>query len=435
MTESHMLIVPHYAEAVNAFLNVLLALRETATPPLVLVQANDSGTLALCEQHGFATEILPDFAWHHGLHSIRQALTEPLHIRRYTEEILRRRGIKGMLLVDDRRYIELFLIHAARKRRIPSMVLMWAATNSSQDMTRWRQKSHSHLDHSRWRWLKPLIRRVAPQALREIDGQEVYWQHPLAVLTLWLLADYPPQPWILGGGTADTVAVMGAFYRDLLISEGIAPAKIQVTGHPRHDDIVHLAAQWRQNLPAKPSILLAAPPIAHIKAGTRGGHITMEQANAALHGVIEQLLELPYDLMVKPHPRDVGSMPDYLQNHRRDIRIAGNEPVAPLLARAALLVCQGSSVVLDACGLDVPVVTFDFYDTPGYDMWGKAGASVHVTDPAQILPSVQAALTDPALQSQLREQRQNFVARYMRLDGEATKRVLLALGCEPGQKI
>src|SRR5688572_5410167 len=204
-TPSYALIMPHYAEAVNAFLNVILALKETTVQPLVLVQANDEGTRRLCETHQLKMEIMPDFAWHHQLRGVREALTVPLRVRRYCEELLNRHCIKVMLLVDDRRYTELFLIHAARKRRIPPMVLMWAATNSSQDMTRWRQKSLAHLEQSRWRWLKPLVRRIAPQAYRQIDGQEVVWQHPVAILTLALLAEYPPQPWILGGDRKSVV--------------------------------------------------------------------------------------------------------------------------------------------------------------------------------------------------------------------------------------
>jgi UDP-N-acetylglucosamine 2-epimerase len=423
-TSPYVLIVPHYSEAVFAFMNVIQALQQGSMQPLVLVTEQDTKTREICEQYHIAVEIMPPLAWHHQLQSLRQAVTEPLRVRHFFEDLFKRRRLAAVLLVDDRRYNELFLIAAARRRHIPTIVLMWAATNSAADMTLWRQKSLAHIGQSRWRWLEPLIRWRAPQAIRDVDGKAVYWQHPLAILTLALLAGYPPQPWILGGGTADWVAVMGAHYRDLLLAEGVAAQKIAVTGHPRHDDMVKLAAQWRQTTPAKPYILLAAPPVAHIQQGTRGGHISAEQMHEYLHWVIEQLLELPLDVMVKPHPRDSGKTLAYLNDHRRPIDIKADQPVAPLVARAALLVCQGSSVVLEACGLNIPVVTFDFHNTPGYDMWGAAGAAVHVRERDSFPQIVCSVLGNSHLRQQLEQQREEFVTRYMCLDGKATERVI-----------
>lgn len=421
---AYVLIVPHYSEVIFAFLNVIQALEKTPTKPLVLVQEHDTHIQQICDNFSIPTEIMPTFSWRNQLKGLHQCLAEPLRVRRFFKGLLRRRRITAIVLVDDRRYSELFLIQAARKRHIPTIVLMWAATNSSQDMVRWRQKSLAYLERSRWRFLRPLVRLLAPQALKNVDGQTVYWQHPLAILTLALMAQYPPQPWVFGGGPADRVAVIGPHYRDLLIADGVPPEKIVVTGHPRHDDLVNLAPKWRETSPEKPYILLAASPIAHIKQGTRGGHVSPDERDIYLHWVIKQLLELPYDVVVKPHPRDADADPTYLHNHSRPIHIMPDEPIAPAIALASLLVCQGSSVVLDACGLDTLTITFDFHNTPGYDMWALAGAAIHVTDQAQFLPTIQSLLEDTALQATFHEGQTAAKEHYMRVDGQATERVL-----------
>jgi hypothetical protein len=420
------LIVPHYSEAIMAFLNVIRALPASGLTPLILVDGHDTNTVDLCQQHGLDIVTVPHFTWRNQIKGPLRLLSEPLRVRLFCRALFQAYPIAAVLLVDDRRYTELFLIEAAHRRNIPCVTLMWAATNQARDMVAWRQKSLAAIETSRWRILKPLVRVFAPQALREIDGQTVYWQHPLAILTLALCARYPPHPWILGGGTSDVIAVIGDHYRDLLVSEGIPPEKVIVTGHPRHDDLVRQAAEWKQKPLEKAYILLAAPPIAHIKQGTRAGHVSPEEMNAYLHWVIEQLLAFPFEIVVKPHPRDMGMSLDYVQNHTGPVRVV-NQPIAPLIAQASLLVCQGSSVVYEACSLNIPVVTFDFYHTPGYDMWEIAGVSLHVKERGQFSQIIQSALFDAHLRVQLQLQQHLFVNRYMKLDGKATQRIVSLL--------
>jgi hypothetical protein len=138
---THILIVPHYSEVIFAFLNVIRALEKTPTKPLILVQENHTHLQQICAECSIPTEIVPAFSWRNQLKGPRACLAEPRRVRRFVDDLLARRRITGILLVDDRRYTELFLIQAARQRHIPTLVLMWAATNTADDMVRWRQKT------------------------------------------------------------------------------------------------------------------------------------------------------------------------------------------------------------------------------------------------------------------------------------------------------
>jgi hypothetical protein len=69
-------------------------------------------------------------------------------------------------------------------------------------------------------------------------------------------------------------------------------------------------------------------------------------------------------------------------------------------------------------------VTFDFFDTPGYEMWHEAGVSLHATVREAFLPAARQALFDGETRAALAQRRRAFVAHYMRLDGHATERVV-----------
>jgi glycosyltransferase involved in cell wall biosynthesis len=81
-------------------------------------------------------------------------------------------------------------------------------------------------------------------------------------------------------------------------------------------------------------------------------------------------------------------------------------------------------VVFDAHLLDVPTVTFDFFRTPGYDMWAKAGGVLHVTEPAAFSETVRRALDDPETRERLAAERKIFRRTHLRDDGKATERIV-----------
>jgi hypothetical protein len=240
----------------------------------------------------------------------------------------------------------------------------------------------------------------------------------------------------LGGGWAEAVAVVGERYRDMVAAEGVPVSKIHVTGHPRHDRTVMDGVRWRgperetirREIGAPEAarlVVLAAPPVAHILQGTRAGHIAPETMAGYLRTVVAELLALGADvhLAVKIHPRDADLPLSWLEGHHRTFSVVRKMEAARLIAAADLLACQGSSVVFDAHLLDVPTVTFDFFRTPGYDMWAKAGGVLHVTEPAAFSETVRNALDEPETRQRLAAERKEFRRSHLRDDGKAAERI------------
>lgn len=434
--------MPHYHEAIRTFAPIADQLRASGYEVLFLLPSNDQASRSLCAEFHLPAQHIPHFLWgRHLSGGVRQFLQEGRRLRRFAQQFCDEVHPSALVLTDDRRYVEAFLVSRAKACHIPALVVMWAATYDAETMLTWRQKRSNHHSLS---FSEQILRRsaawLAPQAVKHVDGQPVFWQPPSAILGMRLFAGYPEQPWILGGGQADYVAVTGEHYRRILLKAGVNPVKILTTGHPRHDLVIQNRVQWKITerkqtcqaigAPAeKRLLLLGAPPVSHIKAGTRAGHVTMDQMNAYLHETIAQLLSLneTFHLLVKVHPRDESEVLSYLQDHSGTFTVIRRYETAKLIAISDLLLCQGSTIVFDAHILGTPTLTFDFYQTPGYDMWAKAGGVWHVTRQADLLPSVRRVLEDSAVRSKLEAERQAFLQEYIRCDGHATERIVNVL--------
>ncbi|GAK58250.1 hypothetical protein U27_05223 [Candidatus Vecturithrix granuli] len=434
--------MPHYHEAIRTFAPIADQLRASGEESLFLLPYNDQASGSLCAEFGLSALYLPHFVWgRHLTGGVLQFFRENRRLRHFAQQFCDEIHPSAFVLIDDRRYIEAFLVKQAKVRQIPSLVVMWAATNDVENMLIWRQKRSNHYNVS---FSEQILRRsvewFVPQAVKYVDGQAVFWQPPSAILGMRLFAGYPENPWILGGGQADYVAVTGEHYRRILLKAGVNPAKILATGHPRHDLLIQDGLQWKTRerericqeigAPAeKRLLLLGAPPVAHITAGTRAGHITADQMNAYLHEVIARLLCLDetFHLVIKVHPRDEAETLPYLQGHSKAFTVIRRYETGKLIAISDLLICQGSTIVFDAHILGTPTLTFDFYQTPGYDMWAKAGGVFHVTRQSDLLPSLRRVLEDSVVRSKLDAERQTFLQEYVRCDGHAAERIARVL--------
>ncbi len=431
--------MPHYHEAIRTFLPIAKQLRVEGHEICFLLSLQDLASQRLCDQLELPKQLIPPLRWgRHLTGGPLQFVQEGLKARRFARQFCAEVQPAILVMTDDRRYVESFLINQAKSRRIPTLVLMWAATNNREAMVAWRQKAvYNRSSTNLQRLLSWLTCWLVPQAVAFDGDRRLLWQPPSAVLGLHLFAAYPKQPWIFGGGLADQVTVIGEYYRTMFIEHGIQPDKIVVTGHPRHDQLYRASKRWQNEdrlticreigAPVeKKLIVLGPPPISHILQGTRAGHVSPEQMVAYLREVIDDLLNLSrdYHLLVKIHPRDEGLSLPYLLGHTRDFTVVHRYEIAKLIACSELLVCQGSTIVFDAHILGTPVLTFDFYHTPGYDMWAHAGGVLHVTERTNFLPTIQHILSDEQTQGRLATERQAFRQHYVKYDGKATERIV-----------
>lgn len=442
--------MPHYHEAIHTFRPVSDRLAAEGIPVLYLLENRDGVSPGVCRELGLPWRRIPAFKWGRHLPGGPPAFFRESHRAwRFVREFMQTVRPSALVMTDDRRFVESLLVAQGRRRKTFSLVVMWAATNPPGTMTQWRERAAYNrslesvagqtVDQIRAALVRWIVQWVAPQALRHgPDGRLLLWQPLSAILAMALLGCYPRHPWVLGGGWAEAAAVVGERYRDMIAAEGVPVSKIHVAGHPRHDRTIADGVRWRgperetirREIGAPKAgrlVALAAPPVAHILRGTRAGHIAPETMAGYLRYVVGELLALGGDvhLAVKIHPRDADLPLSWLDGHDREFSVVRAEmEAARLIGAADLLVCQGSSVVFDAHLLDVPTVTFDFFRTPGYDMWAKAGGVLHVTDPAAFSETVCRALDDPETRRRLAAGREEFRRTHLRDDGRATERIV-----------
>lgn len=444
--------MPHYHEAIHTFRPVSDRLAEVGIPVLYLLENRDRISPGVCEKLDLPWRRIPPFVWGRRLRGgplefVRESHRAWRFVRKFMDSV----RPAALVMTDDRRFAESLLVARARRRGVFSLVVMWAATNPPGTMAEWRERAAYNRSAGApgGRMRTALVRRLAPQALRTApDGRILLWQPFSAILAMTAMGWYPARPWVLGGGRADAVAVVGERYRKMIAAEGVPISKIHVTGHPRHDRTVREGRRWRgaeraairREIGAPENgrlVVLAAPPVAHILQGTRAGHIAPDTMAGYLRRVVADLLALDEDvhLAVKVHPRDADRPLSWLGGHCRSFSVVrGGMEAARLVGAADLLVCQGSSVVFDAHLLDVPAVTFDFFRTPGYDMWARAGGVLHVTEPEAFPATMRRVLGNPATRERLATDRERFRRTHLRDDGRAAERIvgLIRAGMERG---
>jgi hypothetical protein len=89
---------------------------------------------------------------------------------------------------------------------------------------------------------RAIIGRIGPGLLLESEGVLLSYYPPWDALGLRATGLLHPDPWTLGKGEAQTVAVLGEDDRDALIKEGVSPSRVVVTGQPSHDSLYRRAA-------------------------------------------------------------------------------------------------------------------------------------------------------------------------------------------------
>jgi len=194
---------------------------------------------------------------------------------RFSRGIARRLpDIRAMVCTVETHQLEYALIPGFNKRGINTIVLQWAQSGGKEYYQRVRSENE-----------KPSLARKLRGACRGALG----W--PLAkAMDIQLASSY-------GKGPAKYFAVMGEFYRELFISEGVRPAKIRVTGHPEADYLYELAEQssrpgWRQDVasefdlnPSEDIWLLGREAIAYF------GLVPADKDEADLTAVLQILTE------------------------------------------------------------------------------------------------------------------------------------------------
>lgn len=317
----------------------------------------------------------------------------------------------AVLLVSDDRALgqELALLHEARRRRVPVVLLGIAAADARADAVVRRGSGRHRAGGLSGR----LLARLAPHQLQPDGQHRLLFYPPLVVVVLALLRQLPARPWVLGGSGPDVVA---GFERQP--PPGLTGTRYAPVGQP---SLVGLgapgareAARSRLGLRDDQTVVCCALP--HLgEHGLLGWTDHDEEAR----WLLGSLAACGAQVVVSLHPRA-----DPVR-YRQLVQACGatllEESLHHALPAADVFVATVSSTLRWAALLGIPSVVVD-HQGLGHD---PLPGQVHSRRREDLAPALSALCDDAAHRAEAgRALRAAAESRYVALDGRAGERLL-----------
>jgi hypothetical protein len=314
-----------------------------------------------------------------------------------------------VVVIQDTLLLERFLVRAANRRGVPTLVVQWAFTYPQEYYDRF----HARAGAPR-RGARAVIGRATAAGYRAA----------LAALDVgFRLANS------YGGGEAAYMAVMGEAFEAQFRAQGARKHAFFVTGHPSHDAAFARVRAWRDEeraavlrelgLPLQTRLITYATQPA-LWRGVLTRAQLRETVETVAAGVQSQGAD--YALVVKLHPREDPAEYAFLEDRPR-VRVVKAVDVQRLIAASEAFVSASSSTLLYAMMYERPIVTINFYGVPHYDFFAPLGGTLHIRSPDAFAAALGRALRDPETRERLRREQRSVLERYTRFDGKATERL------------
>jgi hypothetical protein len=442
-----------------------------ARPPVVVLEDDMAGRMAgMCDREGVAFRSLSDRFWPASPGAAAAARTWAIKaddlaparlvgnglprrlarlgqtLWRLRRQIARRAALlkqldaRVLVLLDDRTLHGCRWVRAAEKHRIPVVVVQWAATHRAAILTLLRAARQGPSPTSRLVGL--LARYVAkrlPQGVCYDQGTPVWWIPPEVALAYHWLGAYPrTNPWAFGGGNSTAVTVLGEAWKRRLVADGVPAEKLVVTGHPQQDLWSRYAAERSDadveavardlNIAAdKRLVTIIAPALTLRQPGEgRQGDIGVADLRADLRAVVRAVRHLgpQFVPVVKAHPRDSTGALELLHSATdRPPCVVTDYPLERLIGASHAMACQWSTAALIGLALDVPVLLFDFHNSPSAALWKDVNGLPHAESIDEFHQMLKGCLLDPAGRERLLADRRRLVDDYLCFDGNACARI------------
>jgi hypothetical protein len=209
--------------------------------------------------------------------------------------------------------------------------------------------------------------------------------------------------------TADHLALSSDFLASILREHGESAATVTVVGQPRYD------ATNRQLMSAERDVAQRQPESADDRTILFATQTL--QDFAFVETVVEALLKVERTtVLLRPHPSEDSSEHMRLANARPErIRFGSTVDVFAALRESHLLVCQSSTVVLEAALLGIPAVTVNFTGMLDPSPYARLGLALSVSDPSRLTVVVRRLVEDAEF----------YRARRLALQGRSALETLL----------
>jgi predicted glycosyltransferase len=227
-----------------------------------------------------------------------------------------------------------------------------------------------------------------------------------------------------GRGSCSKIAVFGDAVKEMLLSEGVNPGRIVVTGSPKFDRISQYqqidcreVVRSRLSIPEGNRMVLL---VTQFFSGV-GAWVKME---TLLSSIIEGVRHMPrVSLVIKLHPGENE------HNYKKIVNklnypaiILGNADITELLKASDVVITISSTAALEAMSLKKPVVIVDLFRDPSVLFYLRSGAW-YVCDRKDIKPTIERVLSRQDSFGSFSSGAMFVQEQAFRQDGSAAKRI------------
>lgn len=313
-----------------------------------------------------------------------------------------------------------FFISCADARHIPTLYVSHGMFSAGTRKGRHGWEIYGPGIKSRIKYLNRLLK--GARRLVRLDG--LSRRRLIETGWLWIKDAFGHK--IEGHGGCSKMAVFGNVIKEVLVSEGISPERIVVTGNPKFDYLFYAQGddckskvRRRYRIPDDKDIaLLLTDFLVEIGLWTSG------QRKQFILAICQAISKLPqYKLIIKLHPA-VEKEADY-QEIVRDLAeppvICQDVPLWELLHACSLAITTLSGAGLEAMAAGKPLMIVNlFKDDIPFD---ETSGAVIVRKESDLLPALEAVLGN-GLSAEIKEKASQFVYQNAYLqDGKAAKRI------------
>lgn len=352
------------------------------------------------------------------------------HAKQQAQKVFDEFSPISLLVIGDRHLgAELAFLQVAKEYECRSIIVPFAYSGADMP-ARLRQDRPLHrLDSRAQKIVKEWIRRKYPKQVYNSPYGSMLFYTPAKTIALSKMKMLPDNPWCMGGGFSDLVAVSGSEDRERYMRMGVPAQKIVITGQPSHDSLYNLSCRVPELVTMlvqkyslnrdKKLVICAVPQLAEhslLDWDTHWQEIRFLTASLAQTGA---------NVLLSLHPKSEIEQYRFLEQEL-SVRIL-QESLREVLPAADLFVATFSSTVRWAVLLGIPAVVVDFYGL-GYDMYDHLAGIVKVKNKELLVQILQKVLKDQRYNESLRSEQQKSAQHIARFDGKVNQRIIDLIG-------
>ena len=228
--------------------------------------------------------------------------------------------------------------------------------------------------------------------------------------------------WGLGGATQ--YALMGNYYKKLLMLQGVSPHKLHVTGYPIFDLVPQYLSDFNREKTCKMLGLNSTEPVILFttEALVEGGICGVRWAKLLAKNVIDSVNELGMQLVIKVHPRETAVDYRELSKSNKTVTVLKDFDLHTLMCLSDVVITALSTTGLWALVYGKPLISITWLPYNFENIYAKA--AYQVGDAKKLSPAIKLVLEDPETRSLLKVKRDGFLTDYYgELDGQASRRI------------